>query len=152
MTDFSKFGFDPEAMKSLFESADLTKMMEGFSPAGLDPAKLWEAQQKNLEALIAANQTAASGVQAVFAKQVAMLQEAMEDARAQLEAIDASAMDPTKATAQSEIAKASFERTLERMSELVETAQTANGEAFEIVSDRVKAAMEELRNAMQSKG
>lgn len=151
MTDFSKFGFDPEALQSLFKHADFTKMMQGYSPAGIDAAKLWETQQKNLEALIAANQTAASGVQAVFAKQVAMLEEAMADAKAQLSALDQTAMDPKQATAQTEAAKASFERTLKRMGDLAETAQTANGEAFEIVAERVKAAMSELRDAMSKK-
>ncbi len=150
MTDFSKFGFDPEAMKKLLESTDFTKMFEGVNPAGLDPKALWEAQQKNLDALVAANRSAAEGMQAAFAQQLAMMEEALADTRKQMSALNASALDPQRATEQSQLAKASFDRTLAQMGALAETAQTASGEAFEQVSSRIREAMEELRNAMES--
>ena len=145
MTDFSKFAFDPEAMRDFFEKNDFTKMMGGTNLPKMDPQALFASQQKNMEALVAANKAAATGFQALFAQQMSILEDTMSEARKQVSALDGNVMDAKKAQAQSEIVKAAFEKALANMQSLAETAQKANSDAFEVVSGRVKESMTELQ-------
>lgn len=53
-----------------FASFDLSKMFADMKLPGLDPAALAAAQQKNFEALTAANKRAYEGYQALAKRQV----------------------------------------------------------------------------------
>ena len=144
------FPFTPEKMAELFKTADMTKMMEAMKVPGMDPSILIEAQKKNMDALMAANQAAASGYQDLFKKQVAIFEETMSEAQKQMAAFDPSKMTPEAAEAQAQLAQAAYERAIRHMTELAEAAKDANSKAFAIVSERMKDSMTELRDMAKS--
>ena len=68
--------------------------------SGVDPDALMKAQQKNMDALVAANKAAAAGYQDLFKKQMAIFEETMAEAQKQMKALDATKLDPQQAKAQ----------------------------------------------------
>jgi phasin family protein len=144
MFEKTAFAFDANKMMEFFEQNDFTKALtEGKLPQ-IDTAALFEAQQKNMDALVAANKAAAAGYQDLFQKQVSIFEETVAEAQKQFKDVDLK-LDAKSATAQTELAKAAFEKAIANMKDLAETAQKANTEAYEIVSARVKASIEELK-------
>jgi len=85
-----------------------------------------EAQKKNMDALVAANQKAADGYKALFEKQVKVFETTMTEARKHAESFDATKMTPDAAQNQAEFAKVAFEKALKNMTALAEEAQKAN--------------------------
>ena len=144
MTDNNPFAFDPSKMMDFFKQNDFTKMFtEGKMPS-VDTEALFAAQQKNMDALVEANKAAAAGYQDLFQKQVAIFEETVAEAQKHFADLDLS-MDGKSASAGSELAKAAFEKAIANMKDLAETAQKANSDAYEIVSARVKASIDELK-------
>lgn len=141
MIDYSKFGFDADAMRKFFEQADMTKMLGKTDLSGLDPKSLFAAQQKNMAALMEANKAATAGFQELFGQQVKIFEETMATAQKQVEELGAGNVDAPK----SEAVQAAFEKAVGNMQTLSETAQQANSEAFEVVSARVAESVSELQ-------
>jgi len=117
--------FDPAQFQELFKSYDMTKFFPNASTPQVDPAELMEAQKKNMDALVAANQKAADGYKALFEKQVKVFETTMTEARKHAESFDATKMTPDAAQNQAEFAKVAFEKALKNMTALAEEAQKA---------------------------
>jgi phasin family protein len=149
MFDPKTFQFDVERMQDFFKTNDFAKQFANLRMPGLDPEALVEAQKKNMEALVKANQAAAAGYQDLFKKQVAVFEETMAEAQRHMKAFDATKVDAETAKAQGELARTAFEKALANMQMLAETAQKANAEAYEIVSARIQESMTELRDMAQ---
>ena len=145
MFDPKTFSFDVEKMTEFFKQNDFTKQLSQLRMPGVDPEAMMSAQKKNMDALVEANKAAAAGHQDLFKRQMAIFEETMTEAQAQLKAFDATKIDPDRAKAQAELAKAAFEKALANMQALAEGAQKANADAYEIVSARIKESMVELR-------
>lgn len=143
MADKTTFGFDPEKMMDFFRQNDFTK---AFADAKMpfDADALMATQKKNMDALVEANKAAAAGYQDLFKKQMKIFEETIEEARKQISEMDLK-VDSKSAQARADLAKAAFEKGIAHMKELAETAQKANTDAYDIVSARVRASMEELR-------
>ena len=78
------------------------------------------SQQKNLDALTAANQTAIQGIQAVVTRQAEIMQQTMTATASAIEALTKSG-SPQDATAkQAELVKSTFEKALADMTEIAE--------------------------------
>ena len=146
MFDPKTFSFDVEKMTEFFKQNDFTKQLSQFRMPGVDPEAMMSAQKKNMDALVEANKAAAAGYQDLFKRQMAIFEETMTEAQAQLKSFDATKIDPDSAKAQAELAKAAFEKALANMQALAEGAQKANAEAYEIVSARIKESLSELRD------
>ncbi len=146
MFDPKTFSFDVEKMTEFFKQNDFTKQLSQLRMPGVDPEAMMSAQKKNMDALVEANKAAAAGYQDLFKRQMAIFEETMTEAQAQLKAFDATKIDPDSAKAQAELAKAAFEKALANMQALAEGAQKANAEAYEIVSARIKESLSELRD------
>lgn len=142
--------FDPSQFTELFKSYDMTKFFPSASNPQVDPAALMEAQKKNMDALVAANQKAAEGYKVLFEKQVKVFETTMTEARKHAEGFDATAMTPDGAQKQTEFAKAAFEKALKNMTVLAEEAQKANSDAYKVVSARIEDSVKELQ-ALASK-
>ena len=138
--------FDPAAMAEMMKSADLTKMMDPSRFAGFDAKALSDAQQRNMTALVEAQKTAAQGYQDLFDKQVAIFQETMAAAQAQIAELSKGADASDAARRQAELTKSAYETALKNMNELTEAAVKANADAFEIVKARVEASVKELQD------
>src|SRR3954466_11405543 len=59
--------------------ADLQTLMTQFSVPGIDLAAVIESRRKDIDALVAANQSALEAAQALARKQTEMLTQAMQD-------------------------------------------------------------------------
>ncbi|CAN5631928.1 hypothetical protein BH23PSE1_BH23PSE1_17690 [soil metagenome] len=146
MFDPKTYQFDVEKMSEFFRANDFTKQFAGMKMPGLDTEALIEAQKKNMDALMRANQAAASGYQDLFKKQVAIFEETMAEAQKHMQAVDTTKLDADAAKGQAELARTAFEKAIGNMQMLAETAQKANAEAYEIVSARVQEGMQEIRD------
>jgi phasin family protein len=146
MFDPKTFSFDVEKMTEFFKQNDFTKQFAQMKMPGIDAEALMAAQQKNMDALVQANKAAAAGYQDLFKKQMSIFEETMAEAQAHLKNFDATKLDPEKAKASADLAKAAFEKALANMQALAESAQKANTEAYDIVSARIKESLAELRD------
>ena len=148
---FDKFyGFDAEKMSEMFKTADMTKFFETARMPMFDMEAIAAAQHKNMEALVEANKAAAAGYQEIFKAQVALFEESMASLQKQASEVKMDQMTTEGASRQMELLKAWFEKALSSLSDLAETAQKANGEAFEIVRTRVQESLDEMK-AMTAK-
>jgi len=145
MFEKNAFPFDPEKMMELFKQNDFTKAFGEMKLPGIDGDAIMAAQKKNMDALVEANKAAAAGYQDLFKKQMTIFEETLAQAQAQIKDADLK-LDGKTAAAQAELAKAAFEKAIGNMKDLAETAHKANTDAYEIVSARVKASVDELKD------
>jgi phasin family protein len=126
--------------------ADLQTLMTQFSIPGVDLAAVVEARRKDIDALVAANQSALEAAQALARKQTEMLTQAMKDI--QQATRDAAAGDPAK---QSANARKAIDKALADMRELATMAQNSQKEALAHLTERANANLQEIRSLMQMK-
>jgi phasin family protein len=144
MFDPKTFSFDAEKMAEFFRNNDFTKALSNMKLPEFDTDAVMAAQKKNMDALVEANKAAAAGYQDLFKKQVAIFEETMAEAHKHMKSLDAGSLDPDRAKAQGELAKAAFDKALGNMQALAESAQKANNDAYEIVLARIRDSMGEL--------
>lgn len=151
MFDPKDFMFSPEKLAEFMTGA--TKGFDakafGFDPKafGFGGNDLMAAQQKNMDAMTAANKAAAAAYQDLFTKQVKVFQDTMAEAQKTAAGFDASKMDAETAKARTELANKAFEKAMANMTAMAEAARAANTEAYEIVAKRVADSMKELQDA-----
>jgi phasin family protein len=140
--DFSQFtgGFDPSKMTEEF-----TKAFSQFKLPGVDMNGIVAAQQKNLDALTAANQTAIAGFQAVAARQAEMMQQAVEASKAAAEDLMKSGTPQEAAVKQVELVKTTFEKTLTDVTEIAEMLAKSTNEANAAIKQRISDSLEEMK-------
>lgn len=137
--------FDPAKMAEMMKSADFSKMFDFTQFKGMDQSALFDAQKKNMESLVAAQQAAAAGYQDLFEKQVSIFQDTISAAQTQIAEMGNSGSPTEAAQKQAELSKKAYETALANVNELTEAAQKANADAFEIVKARVEASVQELK-------
>lgn len=144
---FDKFyAFDAEKMSEMFKTPDMSKFFENAKMPMMDMDSVVSLQQKNMEAFVEANKAAAAGYQEVFKGQVAMMEETMASIQKQMSELKMDQMTTEGAARQIELLKEGFEKALGSLTELAETAQKANSEAFEIMRARVQASLDEMKD------
>ena len=139
---FSKLNLNP---------SDMTKAMESLKIPGVNVEALLSSQQKNIEALNAANRVAIQGVQTLGQRQAEIFKRAMEEASKAAQEV-ASVSQPQDIPAkQAEIAKAAFEKGLANMQELAEVAARANNDALEVINKRFAESFDDLQAIFSQK-
>ena len=138
--------FDPTRLADMMKSADFTRMFDLSQFAKLDQSALFEAQKQNMDALVEAQQAAAAGYQDLFEKQVAIFQETIAAAQAQMSEMGEPGSPAAMAAKQAELSQKAYETALANVNELTEAAQKANADAFEIVKARVEASVKDLQS------
>lgn len=149
------YAFDASKIADMFKPMDMTKMFDGatFDPTsfkGFDQAGLMAAQQKNMSALVAAQQAAAAGYQDLFEKQVAIFQETMTAAQEQISELTKAEPNADSAAKQTALTTKAFESAVANAQALADAAHKANADAYEIVRARVETSIEELKASMKS--
>lgn len=139
--DMSKF-MDPTKFM------DLSKIMAEYKLPGIDMESVLAAQRKNIEALTAANQLAVEGMQAVMRRQAEILRQTMEESSSMMTEMLAAGTPEDKIAKQADILKAAFEKALANMKELAEMVAKSNTEAAEVLSNRMKDNLEEIKATM----
>ena len=144
-------GFDPEKIQEFFRlGEDVARAASEFAtldPKSVDPARLYEAQRSNMEALLEANRSAAQAYEDLFRRQVEVLRATAERVQARFEAVredPAAAMDPEKQAAETQAALAEAAR---QLTELAEAAARVNADALGGVGRQVAASMTALATA-----
>ncbi len=131
--DFTKWG------------EDFARMMTDMRVPGVDPEQIVTTQRKNIEALAAANKTAAEGMQAVMTRQAEILKRSMEEATAAVQEMMSAGAPEDQVAKQVEITKDGFETAISNMRELAEMMSKSQNEAMDILNSRVAESMEEFK-------
>jgi len=133
---FSKLNLNP---------MDMSKAMESLQIPGVNVEALLSSQQKNIEALTAANRMAIEGIQTLGQRQAEIFRRTMEEATKAAQDV-ASAGQPQDIPAkQAEMAKAVFEKGLANMQELAELAARANSDTLEVVNKRFAESFDDFK-------
>ena len=134
------FGFAPE----MFAVPGLERW---FAPTGLPLQAMFEAQQRNFEALVEANKVATSGYQDLFERMTRIFEESMARATEQVNRAQGQDLSTDAAAKNAEIMKDAFERALHDLQELSGIAQKANTDAFDVIRARAEQAVTEFKTA-----
>ena len=140
---------DPFSFKP---NMDMTKFLAEFRlPAMPDMSALAKAQQKNLEAISAANKVALEGARAVAERHMEIVQQSVAEMQDAMRSMANPADIQEQAAKRAEMAKATYERAVGQMQALADRIQTSSGEALSVVHSRFAEAMEEEKNLSADK-
>ncbi len=130
---------------------NLDKLVEQFKVPGVDVGAIVESRRKDMEALIAANQTAYTAMQQIATKQTEILTQAFQSAQEGAKRLAqgvGGASDPMK---QAELMRTAYEKALGDMKELAEIAQKAQTTAMSGITARVQQSVQEMTKLAQPK-
>jgi hypothetical protein len=132
-----------ETKTSLFD--DIVKLATRFVPGTPDAGPVLERRRKDLDALVAVGRIAGGGVQTAAMKQYETLRALGEDLRGAL--IQETEGDRTRIEGVREAAR----KAIGGVAEAAELLVNAQAEAFDAVSQRARASVEELKSLSSPK-
>src|SRR3954464_16064123 len=124
---------------------DVSKLISEFKLPGVDVESVVASQQKNIQALTAANQLAFEGFQAVARRQSEIVRQTMEQASAIMTELMAAGSPEDKVAKQADLVKLAFEKALANARELAELVAKSNSEAADVINKRVSESLEEVK-------
>lgn len=137
-------GYDPKAIMQQFQDA-----FANLKLPNVDSKAMVEAQKKNLETLINANQTALTGTQELFKRQAEMMQQALSDATEAAKELASTGVDPKALVAkQTELIQTAFEKTLANSHEISDMVKKKQEEVAQVVNKRVTESLGEVKDAI----
>ena len=135
---------DPFSFKP---NLDITKIMAEFRmPAMPDMTELAKAQQRNLDAITAANKVALEGARAVAERHMEIVQQSVAEMQDAMRSMANPGDMQEQAAKRADMAKAAYERAAAQMQELADLIQKSSGEALSVLQKRFAEAMEEVKN------
>ena len=137
--------FDPATYMDMMKQNDMTKMFDGMSIPGVDTEAFTEAQKKNVQAIVDANRVASEGYQALFKKQVEIIQSGVSEMSEAMKDATTQPMTTEGHEKRMEMAKAHFEKSVAVFNELSESARKANEDAMAIIQARFSEGVEEMK-------
>jgi len=131
---------------------DVHALLEKLHLPGIDARKLVEARKKDVEALLAANERAFAGAEALAKKQAEMLGAIMMEWEAASR--DAASRTPAteKISVAAQHAQQAFTHALSNMKELADIASQSNHEVLDILNRRFREALHEFRISIRPGG
>ncbi|GAB2898945.1 hypothetical protein GCM10027093_38770 [Paraburkholderia jirisanensis] len=129
--------------------AEFNKMLEQFKLPGFDVPAVMEARRKDVEALVAANQTAWQGMQSLAQKQADMLRSTLTELQAVASKQAASGGMPSADTA--ELVQQTLHKALADMQQLAQAAYRSQADSYAVIAKRVEENVQELKTLMQQK-
>jgi phasin family protein len=127
--------------------AGLGETLERLNLSGV-AGTIAEGRRKDLAALVAANKKSYEGLQAVVARQTAMLKNAVTEWQAMAQGMSSRGAGQGFGR-MDEVAKQTFTMALENIRELGELAARSQAEAFEIVRRRIMENVNEVSSLLQ---
>ena len=137
---------DPNTYIEMMKSNDMTKMFENMKVPGFEADVVTEAQKKNMQAFVDANRVAAEGYQALFKKQVEIMQTSVADLTEVMKEANAQPMSSEGTEKRLEMVKGQFEKGVAAFTEMSEQARKANEEAMEIIRARFNEGVQEIKD------
>jgi len=107
--------------------------------------------RKNLEALEKSARAGAAGATSLLSRQREMLQDTLREVSDMAHNYKAPGNPQELMSKQAEFAKKSFEAALKNASEVAELVKKSGTESVEILRERIKEAMEEIRSGYEKK-
>lgn len=117
----------------------------------MDVESILNHHRKNLEALQKAASASAQGANEIMAKQREALQEGLKEVTETVQGFRASAPQEMMSK-QAELARKTFETAVKQAGEVGEILRKSGMETTEILRDRIKTAMDEIKDVYQNKG
>lgn len=131
---------------------DMTKILADLRlPAMPDMTALAKAQQRNLEAISAANKVALEGARAVAERHMEIVQQSVAEMQDAMRSMASPGDMQEQAAKRAALAKAAYERAVGQMQELADLIQKSSGEALSVLHARFAEAMEEVKNLSTDK-
>ena len=127
------------------------KLGQYLKMPNLDVERVIEHHRKNLEALEKAARTATSGATTLFSRQREMLEETLREITDMAQGYRAPGSPQDMMAKQAEFARRSFETAVKNASEIGEVVRKSSGETIEILRERIREAMEDMRDGSDKK-
>jgi len=116
-----------------------------------DIEKVLESHRKNLEAFQQSAQAAGEGTSKIMARQREMLGETLEDFSTMTKEMQTGSDPQEMMRRQSEFARKSFEVAVRNTGEMADLIRKSNEQSIEILRQRIRDSMEEMRNSIVRK-
>ncbi|MEM7169369.1 MAG: phasin family protein [Pseudomonadota bacterium] len=147
--DFNNFDvatfFDPKKVAEQMEKFEFGKFAESFNGQAFDTQAVIKSQQKNIEALTAANRVAYEGFQTLVRRQTEIARESFENTKAAVSELSSVSDPQTNFSKQAELLKDAYESAVANYRELAEISVKSNGEAAQVLNARVTESLDELK-------
>lgn len=140
--------FDPTKFFDMNRLTDFQKAFGEFKLPSPDFEGVIAAQRRNVEAIVAANQLAVEGYQAVARRQAEIIRQSMEETSSVVTELLTPGTPEDKVAKQAALVKAAFEKASANLKELSELVAKSNSEAAEVLSKRVKESIEEMQGIL----
>ncbi len=129
--------------------ADAFKVFADFKAPNYDFNQLFSLSRRNIEALTAANQAFAGGVQAVARRGAEIAKNSSEEAIQLFREVYSSQSPEAGAQKQADFVKTQFESAMANAREVFEVLSKSNAEAAEIITKRLTDALNEVSKTAQ---
>ena len=117
----------------------------------VDVEAILSHHRKNLEALEKSAKAGAAGASSLLSRQREMLQDTLREVSDMAQNYKAPGNPQDLMSKQAEFAKKSFEAALKNASEVAELVKKSGTESVEILRERIKEAMEEIRSGYEKR-
>lgn len=117
---------------------------KSMSIPGPDVNDMMDYHRKNLQALQAAAQVSSSSAQALMGKQREALEQTLADISDTVQNASAGGDPSAMMSSPMELAKKTFDATMQTTTEMAEIVRQGNADAFEVIKDRVMESVQEL--------
>ncbi len=117
----------------------------------VDIDKIIEHHRKNLEALEQSAKTASAGASDVFSRQRDILQQTLHEMAGLAESMRTADNPRDMLEKQVEFSRRSFETAVRNASDIGEVLRKSSSESIEILRERIRAAMDEMRQGYATK-
>ena len=131
-------------------AGEFAKFADRYNVPGFDVTAMLEAQRRNVETLIAANQAATEGVQALVKRQAEIFQQSLEAGKKAFAKLGKAGSPQDAAANQVEIAKEVFEKAVANAGELTALVSKANAEAAEVITGRIAEGLAEIKDQAET--
>ena len=135
-----------------FPFLDFDALLKQFKVPNLDASALMESQQKNIEALVAANQKIAENIQKIAHQEQQIIQEALGKWSAAASEMKPGGDIREQSARQTEAAIKAIEEGIKNMRTFAEMVAQTQAESMEIISKRMDEGIKELRQQIAKKG
>ena len=114
-----------------------------------DSGALMAAHRRNMEVLAQANRLALEGAQAVGRRNMEIMQQTLAEFSEHMRELSTTETPQAKAARQAALVKRSYEHAVANIRDLSELIQRSNAEALQVLSDRFRESMDEVKGLLE---
>ncbi len=140
----------PEAEKEESFLDVFSQFGKNLNVPKVDMESILAHHRKNLEALQKAASASATGAQTLMAKQREALQEGLQEIQEMAQSFRSTGGPQEILAKQAEFARKSFETAVKNTGEVADIVRKHGAESVDILRDRIKEAMEEIRDTYEN--